>query len=130
MVLIGTAGILLATSQAHYLCRDETVMLRADTTCGPPATLPFTSTTSCTLRAEGAETAGLPPAGRVRNHTPDGGLAQGFQLVGVTADGGNVMTCEAAAIDGGFNTVCTPSCGGELDAGPCESGCRGTLIEQ
>lgn len=128
MVLVGTAGILLATSRDHHPCRDETVMLQAETTCGPPAALSFTSTTSCTLQVGGAEVAGLPPSGRVYDYVPDAGLAQGFQLVGVTADGGNVRTCEAAATDGGFNIVCTPSCG-DSDAGPCESSCRGTLFE-
>ena len=129
-VLVATAGILLATSQARVPCVAETVNLRTDTTCGPPANLAVSSTPSCTVTAIGADFGGLPTAGYVNAGSTDAGVLSGFQLTGMSGDAGNVRTCSVTpGADAGFDVKCTPTCG-DPDAGPCEPTCSGTLAPQ
>ena len=59
MILVGTAGILVATSQARSPCATEITKLRAETTCGPAANVVVTSdvTTTATATATFTRTA-------------------------------------------------------------------------
>jgi hypothetical protein len=129
MLMIATAGILLATSQARAPCATETVSLRSETSCGPVANLSVSSSTGCAISAMGADFGGLPTLGSVRQDAADAGVNSGFYLTGMTADGGNVRTCTALPADAGFDITCTPTCG-DPDAGACEAGCTGRLIPQ
>ena len=128
MILVGTAGILVATSQARSPCATEITKLRAETTCGPAANVVVTSDVNCAINAKGADLGGLPTLGSVNGNFKDAGIAEGFNLSGITADAGNFTFCTATPVDGGFSVRCVPSCG-ETDAG-CEAACSGTLAFQ
>lgn len=130
IVLATTAVILVATSQARNPCAVETISLRAQTTCGPDANVAVVTSTGCGLTATGADFGGLPTLGSISGSFADAGLGSGFQLAGITADGGAVQTCVANPADAGFTIVCTPTCGFEPDAGACEASCSGTLTPQ
>jgi len=130
IAFLGTAGLLVATSQARQPCASQTVNLRADTTCGPVANLAVTTTTNCSVTAAGADFGGLPTSGAILNNAfADAGIDVGFSLSGLTADGGNTRNCNARPSDAGFDILCTPTCG-DLDAGACEASCSGTLTLQ
>ena len=129
IVLVGTAGILVATSQAQTQCANETVNLRANTTCGPTANLAVNSASSCAVSATGADFAGLPTLGSISGSFTDAGVSSGFQLAGFTADGGELRNCTATPKNGAFTIVCNTSCG-DPDAGICEPSCSGTLTPQ
>ena len=130
IVLATTAVILVATSQARNPCAVETVNLRAETTCGPVANLAVVTNSGCGLTATGADFGGLPTLGSITGSFADAGLGSGFQLAGMTADGGAIQTCAATAADAGFTILCTPTCGFETDGGACEASCSGTLTPQ
>jgi hypothetical protein len=130
IALLGTAVILIATSRAPTPCATEVLNVRAETTCGAPANLALSSARDCTLTVTGGELTGLPRRGDVNQAFADSGIAMGFQLLGTTADGGNEQFCQATPEDGGFHVRCTPTCGAEADAGPCDSVCEGSLTTQ
>ncbi len=127
-VLVSTAGILIATSRSPTPCASETVNLRADTTCGPTANLAVTSSSSCAINATGADFGGLPTLGFIDAQFPDAGVADGFQLTGLTVDGGSFRTCVATKASVGLTIECQPTCGSP-DAGDCQK-CTGTLTPQ
>lgn len=76
-----------------------------------------------------ASIAGLPTVGSSGGYVADAGLLEGFELSGTSADGGNVVYCNAHPGDGGMDIRCVPSCAYDSDAG-CDPGCSGTLTPQ
>ncbi len=128
-ILFATAGLLVATSQARQPCANEAKAFHAQTTCGPAADFTVALDSSCTINATGAQLAGLPTAGSSGTYVNDAGVMLGFNLTGLTPDGGNTEYCSAHPDgDGGLAIRCTPSCG--YDAGACDPACSGTLTPQ
>jgi hypothetical protein len=132
MVLVGTAGILIATSQAPQQCKAETINLRAETTCGPVANLAVSSNTSCAVSAAGADFGGLPTTGFIDRAEGNPGLGVGFALSGAKPDAGGSINCDVSPTDGGFEILCSSICQRDtLAAGlGCEAPCSGVLIPQ
>src|SRR5688500_6610739 len=97
-----TALILVATSQARQPCANDTVNLRAQTTCGPVANLEVTSRSNCAITTTGADFGGLPSFGSVRDGIADAGVLSGFFLAGAGPDGGAVRNCTVLPADGGM----------------------------
>lgn len=140
MVLLGTAGIILASENPNpppprAPCEPESVTLRADSTCGAPTDLTVSTTEICGVTVAGGELAGLPAESPDYFQTEvDAGLRAGFELEGVVADGGPQRSCSARPADGGGFTIdClwNEACDGGPDATvpqDCGVTCSGTLL--
>jgi hypothetical protein len=125
IALLATTLALFATSAERVPCATETTTLHAQTTCGAAGDVVLTSDVRCNVTLSSSVATGLPRSGSVDARERDAGVMVGFQLMGLSPDGGNTVSCFADPADGGLAVTCTPSCG--FDAGPCEEPCSGTL---
>ncbi len=127
-VLVATAGILVATSQApHAPCGVETANVRSETSCGPVANVVLSTFSNCAVTASGADFGGLPILGSLNLDGVDAGLRQGFKLSGATDAG--PQTCTVSASDAGFDIRCEVPCV-DPDGGNCVPACGGSLTLQ
>lgn len=134
-VMLSTAYLLIATSQAPCSATPETLVLQAATTCGPSAPVIVAVDARCVVTVTGAADAGLPAAkGNVGASRSSPLINQYIFLYDTQlgADGGITEggTCDLRPNDAGtgYDVACASAVSGPCeDGGVCAATCDGTL---
>lgn len=123
-VLLGTTGLLIATSKANPPppCGGNAGSFHAKTSCGPAGDVSIVLDTACAITLEGAAQVGLPSTGQANEASQ--GFSAGFFLEGPVGELNGACAMDPA--DAGFMVDCSME-KIEADGGSTWSNCVGSL---